>query len=135
MPTNMSATAEFQCFLFSRNIGYVTPKIIYFYDLKTFFLDQSIQKTIFFKFENGSTAEFPSLSRSHPAGIPITCYSLHYDQLLFAGANALLVSRSGKLHADQMPATVEPTQLLVDLTPQVSHPLFIPLCPVTACCG
>ena len=33
-----------QCFLFSRIIGQLTPKIIYFYYLKKYFLDQSIQK-------------------------------------------------------------------------------------------
>ena len=30
--------------IFSRNIAYVTPEIIYFYYLKKYFLDQSIQK-------------------------------------------------------------------------------------------
>ena len=33
-----------QCFYFSRNIGYFTPKIIYFHYLKESFLDQSLQK-------------------------------------------------------------------------------------------
>ena len=35
---------ELQCFLFSRNTGQLTPKIIYFHYLKKPFLDQSIQK-------------------------------------------------------------------------------------------
>ena len=33
-----------QCFFFSRNTAQVTPKIIYFYYLKIYFQDQSIQK-------------------------------------------------------------------------------------------
>ena len=33
-----------QCFFFSRNIGGHTPKIIYVYYLKKYFLDESIQK-------------------------------------------------------------------------------------------
>ena len=45
-----------QCFLFSRNIGEVTSKIIYFYYLKIYFPDRSIQKNISFNFEKGSTA-------------------------------------------------------------------------------
>ena len=32
--------------LFIRNIGFVTPKIIYFHDVKKYFLDQSIQAII-----------------------------------------------------------------------------------------
>ena len=32
-----------QCFFFSRNIGQLTPKIIYFYYLKKYFLAQSNQ--------------------------------------------------------------------------------------------
>ena len=44
-----------QCFIFSRNIGKVTPKKIYFHYLNKYFLDQSIQKNIFFNFEKGST--------------------------------------------------------------------------------
>ena len=43
------------CFFFSRSIGQVTPKIIHFYYLKKYFLDQSIQKNILFDFENRST--------------------------------------------------------------------------------
>ena len=39
-------TGVCQCFLFSRSIGQVTPKIIYFHYLKKPFLDQSIQKNI-----------------------------------------------------------------------------------------
>ena len=35
-----------QWFFFSRNIGQLTPKIIYFHYLKKSFLDQSIQKKI-----------------------------------------------------------------------------------------
>ena len=35
-----------QCFFFSRNIDWVTPKIIYFYYLKKSFMDQSIQKIL-----------------------------------------------------------------------------------------
>ena len=35
-----------QCF-FSRNIGWVAPKIIYFQYLKKYFLDQSIQKIVY----------------------------------------------------------------------------------------
>ena len=35
-----------QCFYFSRNLGYVTPKIIYFRYLKLSSLDQSVQKTV-----------------------------------------------------------------------------------------
>ena len=33
-----------QCFFFSRNIGQLTPKIIYFHYVIKYFLDQSIQK-------------------------------------------------------------------------------------------
>ena len=36
-----------KCFLFSRNIGWLTPKIIYLRYLKKSFLDQSIQKTFY----------------------------------------------------------------------------------------
>ena len=36
-----------QYFLFSRIIGLVTPKINYFYYLKKYFLDQSIQKIFY----------------------------------------------------------------------------------------
>ena len=36
-----------QCFFFSRNIGQLTPKIIYFHYLKKYFLDLSIQKTFY----------------------------------------------------------------------------------------
>ena len=36
-----------QWFFFSRNIGQVTPKIIYFHYLKNSFLDQSIQKIFY----------------------------------------------------------------------------------------
>ena len=45
-----------QCFLFSRIIGQVTPKIYYFHNLYKYFLDQSIPKNISFYFEKGSTA-------------------------------------------------------------------------------
>ena len=38
-----SVCRSLQCFVFSRNIGQVTPKIIYFHDLKKSYLDQSIQ--------------------------------------------------------------------------------------------
>ena len=44
-----------QCFFFSRNIGDVTPKIIYFHYLKNHFLDQSTPKNSLLKFENKST--------------------------------------------------------------------------------
>ena len=44
-----------QCFLFSRIIGQLTPKNIYFHYLKKCFLDQSIQKNILFNFDKGST--------------------------------------------------------------------------------
>ena len=43
-----NASAEDQCFLFSRIFGYFTPKIIYFHYLKKCVLDQSIQKNILF---------------------------------------------------------------------------------------
>ena len=36
-----------QCFFFSRNIGKVTPKMIYLDYLKKYFPDQSIQKTFY----------------------------------------------------------------------------------------
>ena len=36
-----------QCFLFSRIIGWLTPKNIYFYYLEKYFLDQSIQKIFY----------------------------------------------------------------------------------------
>ena len=36
-----------QCFFFSRNVGQVTPKIIYFHYLIKYFPDQSIQKTFY----------------------------------------------------------------------------------------
>ena len=38
------AWACYQRFFFSQNIGLLTPKIIYFYYLNKYFLDQSIQK-------------------------------------------------------------------------------------------
>ena len=53
---------ELQCFLFSRILGYLTPKIIYFYYLKKYFLDQSIQKNILFNFEKGRTGELQIIS-------------------------------------------------------------------------
>ena len=42
-----SCSGEEQSFLFSRNVGWVTLKMTYFYYLKKYFLDQSIQKTFF----------------------------------------------------------------------------------------
>ena len=42
--TNTLVPCDVHCFLFSRIIGYLTPKIIYFYYLKKYFLDQSIPK-------------------------------------------------------------------------------------------
>ena len=48
-------TDAYQCFFFSRSIGYVTPKIIHFHYLKKYFLDQSIQYIFLFIFENRST--------------------------------------------------------------------------------
>ena len=44
-----------QCFLLSRNMGYVAPTNIYFHYLKKHFLDQSIKKNILFNFEKGRT--------------------------------------------------------------------------------
>ena len=35
-----------QCFFFSRNVGSVAPKIIYFHSLIKYYPDQSIQKTM-----------------------------------------------------------------------------------------
>ena len=46
-PCNGSTYSGIQCFFFSRNIGKVTPKMIYFYYLKKYFPDQSIQKTLY----------------------------------------------------------------------------------------
>ena len=40
----LSRCARQHCFFFSRNIGYVTLKIIYFHYLKKYLLDLSIQK-------------------------------------------------------------------------------------------
>ena len=37
----------YQCFVFSRNNGQVTPKNIYFYDLMKYFPDQNIRKTFY----------------------------------------------------------------------------------------
>ena len=39
----------YHCFLFSQNIGYLNPKIIYFYFhyLKESFLDESVQKILY----------------------------------------------------------------------------------------
>ena len=39
---NKNADAD-QCFVYSRNIGYLTPKIIHLHYLNKYFLDQSIQ--------------------------------------------------------------------------------------------
>ena len=36
-----------QCLFFGRNIGQLTPKIIYFHHLRKYFLRQSIQKTFY----------------------------------------------------------------------------------------
>ena len=48
LETNTSiAERREQCFLFSRIIGWLTPKIIYFYYLEKYFLDQSIQKIFY----------------------------------------------------------------------------------------
>ena len=44
---SMQASSRNQYFFFSRNIGYVTPKIMYFYYLKKYLLDQSVQKIIY----------------------------------------------------------------------------------------
>ena len=43
-----SCNKRTQCFFFGRNIGWVTPKTIYFHYLKKYFLDQNIQKIIKF---------------------------------------------------------------------------------------
>ena len=59
--TASSKATQQQCFLFSQNIGYFTPKNIHFHHLERYLLDQSIQKNIF-KFEKGRTAQqlFPN---------------------------------------------------------------------------
>ena len=54
-PSNQYISGCQQCFLFSRNIGYVTPKIIYFRYLIKYFPDQSIQKKNLFNFEQRCT--------------------------------------------------------------------------------
>ena len=41
--TSQHGTAQHQCFFFSRYIGYVTPKLMYFHYLKQYFLAQNIQ--------------------------------------------------------------------------------------------
>ena len=48
-------TPGYQCFLFSRNIGKLTPKKIYLHYLKCFFGSKYPKKYIF-KFENRSIA-------------------------------------------------------------------------------
>ena len=47
LETYCGSHTQLQCFLFSRIIGQLTPKIIYFYYLKKYFLDQSIQKIFY----------------------------------------------------------------------------------------
>ena len=61
-----------QCFLFSRDIGQLTPKIIYFHYLKKSFLNQSIQKNVLFNFEKGSTV--PDY-----AGLRKNCIEVSHD--------------------------------------------------------
>ena len=51
-------TGYYQCFIFSRNISYVTPEINYFYYLRKYFPDQIIQKNILFDFEKRSTGYY-----------------------------------------------------------------------------
>ena len=55
--TKTGLSSDDQCFVCSRNIGWFTPKIIYFHHLEKYLLDQSIQKDILFSFEKGSTAD------------------------------------------------------------------------------
>ena len=56
----MNARSHLCCF-FSRNIGYLTLKIIYFHYLKKHFLVQRIQKNRLFTFEKGSTDVYTDL--------------------------------------------------------------------------
>ena len=44
---HQSIVRDQQCFFFSRNIGKVTPKIIYIHYLSKYFPDQSVQKTFY----------------------------------------------------------------------------------------
>ena len=46
-PPQTQTRPAHQCFFSSRNIGQVTPKIIYFHYLIKYFLDQSIQKIFY----------------------------------------------------------------------------------------
>ena len=43
---SVALTTIAQCYFFSRNIGQVTPKTIYFHNLQKSFLDRSIQKKL-----------------------------------------------------------------------------------------
>ena len=47
MEVSSRTCTHHQCFFFSRNIGQLTLKTIYFYYLKKLFLDQSIQKSFY----------------------------------------------------------------------------------------
>ena len=53
-----------QCFLFSRIIGQVTPKINYFYYLKKLFSGSKYPTNILFYFEKGSTADRIAVNHS-----------------------------------------------------------------------
>ena len=59
IPQMNALNSSDQCFFFSRNTAYVTPKISYFYYLKTYFQDQSIQKTTLINFEKRTTGSDP----------------------------------------------------------------------------
>ena len=63
-----------KCFLFSRNIGKVTPKIIYFHFLIKYFLDQSIQKIIYLILKKEALMDTLGKMRSNTSAINVRCY-------------------------------------------------------------
>ena len=90
--------ARRQCFFFSRNIGQVTPKIIYFHYLIKYFPDQSIPKNILFNFEKRSTGPETFFPKRNNAGCRwIDIQMTTYDFLAFQGL--VLILRARHTHA------------------------------------
>ena len=76
----------YQCFCFSRNIGYVTLKIIYFYYPKCVWIGSKYPKSVWLKFENRTTAlccaqdseAFTIVVHVHVCVLPVMClYGVH----------------------------------------------------------
>ena len=80
-----------QCSLFSRNIVYVTPQIIYFHHMKNIFSGSKHPKNILFNFENRSTVQVLWRLILAPAVVLVIVYLLftYPATVLYVAASAL----------------------------------------------